>query len=409
MDSFEFYRPTSYHFGAGLENDVGRLIKRCKKQRVLVVYGTGSCVVSGLLSRVEASLKHAGVDYICKGGVVPNPRADLVYEMINLGRREHVDFILAVGGGSVIDTAKATAIGIVNDCDFFDFFLHKMVPRKALEVGVILTLPAAGSEGSSSAVIQKMIDGRYHKCGLSSILNVPRFAIMNPELTMTLPPFQTACGAVDMMAHVMERYFTNSVDVSITDRICEAIMTSIIETIPRVLRDPHNYEARANLMWASTMAHNDICGVGREQDWATHALEHQMSAFYDVTHGAGLAVLFPAWMEYTVDHNPMRFAQFANRVFGIPVDFEDPKRTARSGIDALRSFYKMIGMPLSFAELGANAEDIPQLLKLLEVDKHTIGHFVQLNRDDCESIYRIAAQYDPSKSLASQDKKKPVF
>lgn len=393
MDNFEFYRPTAYHFGAGLENEVGKIIKDCGKQRVLVVYGGGSCIQSGLLSRVENSLKAEGIYYVCQGGVVPNPRADLVYKLIEIGRNEQVDFVLAVGGGSVIDSAKAAAIGIVNDVDFFDFFLRKYAPQQALEVGVVLTIPAAGSEGSCSAVIQKEIDGKYYKCGLSTIFNVPRFAIMNPELTMTLPAYQTACGAVDMMAHVMERYFTNTIDVSITDRMCEAVLTSIIETVPRVLRDPNNYEARANLMWAGTMAHNDICGVGREQDWATHALEHQLSAIYDVAHGAGLAVMFPAWMEYTVDHNPMRFAQFANRVFGIAMDFEDPMRTARSGITALRNFFKSIGMPLSFKDIGAREDDIPQMLKLLGVDKHTIGHFVQLNRDDCENIYKIASKY----------------
>ncbi len=393
MENFEFHRPTAYYFGAGRENEAGNIVRALNKHKVLIVFGGSSCVKSGLLSRVQQSLASAGIAYVTKGGVVPNPRADLVYELIDYGRREQVDFVVAVGGGSVIDTAKATAIGIVNDGDFFDFFLKKRQPQDTLGLGVVLTIPAAGSEGSSSAVIQKEIDGHFYKCGLSSCFNVPTFAIMNPEVTKTLPPYQTACGAVDMMAHVMERYFTNTPDVSITDRLCEAVLCSIVETVPRVLREPDNYEARANIMWAGTLAHNDTCGVGREQDWATHALEHQLSAIYDIAHGAGLAVMFPAWMEYTMAHNPMRFAQFATRVFGISMDFEEPKRTAKAGIIALRNFFKSIGMPQNFADIGAREEDIPQMLKLLGVDQHTIGHFVPLNRDDCEAIYKIAARY----------------
>ena len=394
MENYEFHRPTSYYFGMGRENEIGSIVKDLDKHKVLLVYGGNSCIKSGLLERVQKSLSSAGVAVVSKGGVVPNPRADLVYELIDLGRKEQVDFVVAVGGGSAIDTAKAAALGIVNDGDFFDFFLKKRQPKDCLEIGVVLTIPAAGSEGSSSAVIQKEIDGHFYKCGLSSNFFVPTFAVMNPELTKTLPAYQTDCGTVDMMAHVMERYFTNTPEVSITDRLCEAVLTSIIETVPRVLRDPDNYEVRANVMWAGTLAHNDTCGVGREQDWATHALEHQLSALYDIAHGAGLAVMFPAWMEYTMPHNPMRFAQFATRVFGLSMDFEDPKRTAKAGIAALRSFFKSIGMPLNFADIGAKEEDIPQMLKLLGVDsERTIGHFVPLNRDACEAIYKIAAQY----------------
>lgn len=391
MNNFEFYRPTAYYFGTETENKAGSIIKKLGKQKVLIIYGGSSCIKSGLLDRVQQSLNQEQVAWVCKGGVVPNPRADLVYELIDLGRKEQVDFVLAVGGGSVIDTAKAVAIGIVNEGDFFDFWLKLRVPQGALGVGVVLTIPAAGSEGSPSSVIQKEIDGHFTKCGFTSYLNVPVFAIMNPELTKTLPAYQTSCGAVDMMAHIMERYFTNTAEVSITDRLCEGVLCSIIDTVPRILRDPLNYEARANLMWAGTLAHNDTCGVGREQDWATHALEHQLSALYDVAHGAGLAVMFPAWMEYVMPHNQMRFAQFAVRVFGVSMDFEEPKRTAAAGIVALRNFFKSIGMPQSFADIGAKEEDIPQMIKMLGVDKNQIGHFVQLGRAECEAIYRIAA------------------
>lgn len=393
MDNFNFHKPTAYYFGAGRENEVGQLIKDLNKHKVLVIYGGGSCVRSGLLSRVEHSLNQAGIEYVSKGGVEPNPRADLVYTMIDFGRENQIDFVLALGGGSVIDTAKAVSIGIVDDGDFFDFFLQKRSPQKCLGVGVVLTIPAAGSEGSSNAVIQKEVDGNVLKCGLNHAFNVPVFSILNPELTKILPSYHTACGVVDMMAHVMERYFTNTPEVSITDRISEAVMCSIVETAPRVIHDPNNYEARANIMWAGTLAHNDICGVGREQDWATHALEHQLSALYDVAHGAGLAVMFPAWMEYTMAHNPMRFAQFASRVFGISMDFEDPKRTAKAGIVALRTFFKSLGMPLNFEQIGASIDDIPQLLKLLFLSKKSVGNFVQLSPEDCEAIYKIAATY----------------
>ena len=393
MDNFNFHKPTAYYFGAGRENEVGSIVKNLKVNKVFVIYGGGSCVRSGLLQRVEKSLAQEGIEFVSKGGVEPNPRADLVYEMIDYGREQEVDFVLAVGGGSVIDTAKAVAIGILDNGDFFDFFLQKRAPTKALGIGVVLTIPAAGSEGSNSAVIQKEVDGNVLKCGLSHAFNVPVFSILNPELTKTLPAYQTACGVVDMMAHVMERYFTNTPEVSITDRTCEAVLCSIVETAPRVIHDPNNYEARANIMWAGTLAHNDICGVGREQDWATHALEHQLSALYDVAHGAGLAVMFPAWMEYTMAHNPMRFAQFASRVFGVSMDFEDPKRTAKAGIVALRSFFKSLGMPLNFEQIGASIDDIPKLLKLLYLSKKSVGNFVHLTPEDCEAIYKIAATY----------------
>ena len=395
MDNFEFYRPTQYFFGQGESARVGERVAALGKKSVLLVYGGGSAVRSGLIDNVEKSLESFGIAYVAVGGVQPNPRAALVYTCIEKGRDANVDFVLAVGGGSVIDTAKAAAVGIPHEGDFFeDFYIKGMQPTAGLPHGCVLTIPAAGSEGSNSAVIQKEVDGKVIKQGLSSQFNVPRFAVMDPTLTMTLPDYQTACGATDMMAHVMERYFTNTTDVSITDRICEAVLLSIIETVPRVLEDPHNYGARANLMWAGTLAHNNLCGVGREQDWATHHLEHQLSALYDCAHGAGLAVMFPAWMEYTLNHNVMRFAQFAHRVMGVEMDFADPVNTAREGIVRLRHFFKSIGMPVSFKELGAREEDIPALLNLLGIDKHSEGHFVVLGRDDCEKIYRIAAHCD---------------
>ena len=398
MENFEFYRPTRYIFGIDTEKKVGEVVSGYGYKKVMLVYGGGSVVRSGLLERVEKSLSQSSIGYVKLGGVKPNPRADLVYEGIELGRREQVDFLLPVGGGSVIDTAKAIALGIPFEGDFFDIYQGKAKPKTALKTGVVLTIPAAGSEGSNSTVIQKEVDGKVLKLGCGSDFNVPLFAIMNPVLTYSLPVYQIACGVTDMMAHIMERYFTNTRGVSVTDRFCEGLLCSIIDSAIIAVRDPENYDARANLMWAGTMAHNNICGVGREQDWATHHLEHQLSALYDCAHGAGLAVMFPAWMEYNLNHDVMRFAQFANRVFGCDMNFSDPKETALQGIRNLRSFLHDIGMPLSFADIGASENDIPKLLNLLGVDEgeHTEGHFVVLRRSDCEKIYRIAAKFDSS-------------
>ncbi|MCI6796621.1 MAG: iron-containing alcohol dehydrogenase [Succinatimonas sp.] len=395
MNNFDFYRPTRYIFGHGCENDTGSYAKEYGFKKALVVSGGNFAKRSGLLARVCSSLERAGISYVSLEGVKPNPRADLVYKGIELGRSENADFLLAVGGGSVIDTAKAIALGIPYEGDFFDFFLGKSKPQKALKTAVVLTIPAAGSEGSNSAVIEKEINGNIVKNGLGCDFNVPLFSVMDPELTFTLPAYQTACGVTDMMAHIMERYFTNTQNVDVTDRMCEGLLCSIIANAPVAITEPDNYSARANLMWAGTMAHNNICGVGREQDWATHHLEHQLSALYDVAHGAGLAVMFPAWMEYCLRHDVMRFAQFAVRVFGISMDYEKPERTAKAGIAALRAFLKRIGMPLNFEQIGAHSEDIPKLLDMLGVDDHERfeGHFVKLHRSDCEKIYKLAAEY----------------
>lgn len=400
MLNFEFCRPTNYIFGRYTENQVAKLITNLGYKKILLVYGCGSCVKSGLLDKVLNSLEQAGIDVITLGGVKSNPQADLVYNGIYLGREHQVEFVLAIGGGSVIDTAKAISLGIPDDGDFFDFFLGKRVPKQALKVGVILTIAAAGSEGSTNAVIEKEIDGHIlKKCCLTN-LNLPTFAILNPEITFSVSQYQTACGVCDMICHVLERYFTNTQDVTVSDRLCEGLLISIIENALIVKDDPENYEARANLMWASTLAHSDLCGAGREQDWASHNLEHQLSALYDVAHGAGLAVIFPAWMEFTYKHDVMRFVQFANRIFGCAVNFDDPESTARAGIEALREFFFDLNLPLSFEDLGAKVSDIPLLLNMLGVDdiNSTEGNFMILHRRECEQIYRNAANYN-SKNL----------
>ncbi len=388
MNNFNFYSPTFFEFGKDTETKTGKLVARFGGKKVLVHYGSGSVVRSGLLARVTKSLEEAGIQYVELGGVVPNPRSGLVYEGIDLCRKEGVDFILAVGGGSAIDSAKAIAIGVPYEGDFWDFYQGRPI-KEALPVATILTLAAAGSEASNSSVITH--ENGNMKRGTGSNLIRPVFSILNPELTTTLPPYQTSCGATDMFAHVLERYFTNTKDVEITDRICEAIMLTIINETPKALADPTDYQARANIMWAGMVAHNDICGVGREQDWATHTLEHELSALYDVAHGAGLAVMFPAWMKYNMKQDVNRFAQFAVRVFGCEMDFQNPERTAKEGITKFEQFLLSIGMPIRFKELGAKAEDIPTLIEMLKMNDRAIGNFVKLSREDVEAIYKLAA------------------
>ena len=386
MENFNFYSPTEFIFGRNRENETGKYVKKFGGTKVLIHYGGGSVVKSGLLDRVKKSLELDNIPYVELGGVKPNPRDTLVYQGINLCKKENVDFILAVGGGSVIDSSKAIAMGVPYDGDFWDFYSGKAKIKKALPVATVLTIAAAGSEGSGDSVITK--EEGLLKRGAGSEHIRPMFSIMNPELTCTLPPYQTACGATDIMAHVFERYFTNTTEVEITDRLCEAVLITMVKETPRVIENPNNYDARCNIMWAGTVAHNGIVGVGREQDWNSHNIEHEMSALYDCAHGAGLAVIFPAWMEFVVDHNVMRFAQMATRVFGCAMNFENPKETALNGIKAFRKFLKSIGMPINFEEIGAKKEDIPTMLEKLGLGKDgRTGGFVHLSSKDIEQIY----------------------
>ncbi len=388
MNDFNFYSPTEFVFGKGREKECGKYVKKYGGKKVLIHYGGQSAQKSGLLDRVKSSLEQADIEYKELGGVKPNPRDTLVYEGIKLCRGENIDFILAVGGGSVIDSAKAIAMGVEYGGDFWDFYSGKQ-PEKALPVATVLTIAAAGSEGSGDSVITKE-DGML-KRGAGSDLLRPRFSIMNPELTQTLPAYQTACGATDIMAHVFERYFTNTTEVEITDRLCEAVLLTMVKETPRVIADPNNYEARANIMWAGTVAHTNIVGVGREQDWNSHGIEHELSALYDCAHGAGLAVIMPAWMEFVYKHNVMRFCQMATRVFGCQMDFENPEATALAGIKAFRTFLHGIGMPINFDELGAKQEDIPVLVEKFGLGDGRTGGFVHLSSDDVAQIYNIAA------------------
>ncbi|HEY6913081.1 MAG TPA: iron-containing alcohol dehydrogenase [Paludibacter sp.] len=387
MNNFNFYSPTFFVFGKERENEAGKYVKRFGGSNVLIHFGGGSVIKSGLLDRVKASLTAENITFSELGGAQPNPRSGLVYEGVEICKRDKIDFVLAVGGGSVIDSAKAIALGALYDGDFWEFYQGKRV-EKALPVATILTISAAGSEGSTGSVITHE-NGMLKRAANSDALR-PIFSILNPELTCTLPNYQTACGAADMMAHVMERYFTNTQNVEITDRLCEAILLTVIKETPKALADPSDYESRANIMWAGMVAHNDICGVGREQDWSTHQIEHELSALYDVAHGAGLAVMFPAWMKYVMNQDVMRFAQFAVRVWGCEMDFQHPEKTALQGIERYEQFMISIGMPIRFSELGAKAEDIPTLVKTAGLGENTMGSFVKLTEEDIRKIYELA-------------------
>ena len=389
MENFTFYSPTYFVFGKEEENNAGKYVKRFGGTKVLLHYGGGSVVRSGLLDRVKASLSAEHIPYVELGGVKPNPRSGLVYEGIELCRKEKVDFVLAIGGGSTIDSSKAIAAGTVYSGDFWDFYQGKLV-EEALPIGIILTISAAGSEGSADSVITNE-NGMYKRGATGEALR-PTVSILNPALTQTLPPFQTACGITDIMAHLFERYFTNTQEVEVTDRMIEGLLLTMIHEGPRVIEDPNNYEARANIMWAGMMGHNNSCGVGRIQDWASHDIEHELSALYDCAHGAGLAVVFPAWMTYVYKHDVMRFAKLAVRVWGCQMDFANPERTALEGISALRRFWKSLGMPSNFAELGAKEEDIPQMAHTAcygDGRTGTLGNFVKLHEEDVANIYRL--------------------
>lgn len=388
MNNFTFYSPTEFIFGKDTQKKTGATVKRFGGSKVMLVYGGTSAEKSGLISQIKESLEKEGISYCILKGIQPNPTDDRVYEGIAKALEEDVDFILAVGGGSVIDTAKAIALGAVYSGDFWDFYCGKATPAAALPVGVVLTIPAAGSEGSGNTVITKL-DG-LHKMSVGSPLLRPRFSIMNPELTMSLPWFQTACGVTDMLCHIFERYFSNTPS-ELVNGYSESIMRSIMDRALELKVDGDNYDARAEIMWAGTIAHNGLCGVGKEEDWATHRMEHEVSAIYNVAHGAGLACIAPVWMTFVARKNPGMVCRFAINVMSVNPEGLSSEEIISRGIQLLKDFYHDIGLTTSLRELVGQEPDIDRLVKSLEGNMgKTLGYYVPLTMENCREIYRLA-------------------
>lgn len=386
MLNFNFNNKTEIIFGKDVENKVAKETLKYGK-KVLLHYGGGSIKRTGLYDRVVASLNEAGVEFIELGGVQPNPRLSLAREGVELCKKENIDFILAVGGGSVIDSAKAIAAGAHYDGDVWDFYTGKAGVATSIPIGVVLTIPAAGSETSSGTVITNE-DGWYKRAMGGPSLR-PKFALMNPELTYTLPAYQTACGAVDIMAHVMERYFTNEKNVDFTDRLCEATLKTMVYNTPRALANPEDYNARAEIMWAGTIAHNDLLGTGRQSDWASHGIEHELSGIYDIAHGAGLAIVFPAWMKYCSERNLDKFVQFANRVWDVEYNPEDLEGMAKEGIRRFEMFLQQIGMPIRLSQ-GEIGEDRLEEMASKAAEGGLLGSYIPLDQEAILSILKLA-------------------
>lgn len=392
MKDFSFYAPTEVVFGKESEEMVADLVKKYGGTKVLVHYGGMSAKRSGLLDKVCGLLTEGGIEFVLLGGVVPNPRLSKVKEGIALCREKGLDFILAIGGGSVIDSSKAIAYGVPYEGDVWNFYLGKAEPQTCLPVASVLTIPAAGSEMSEASVITNE-DGDI-KLGYSNNISRPKFAIMNPVRTFTLPPYQTAAGVTDIMMHTMERYFNPDGDMTVTDVIAEALMRTMKECVFEVLKNPEDYRNRAQIMWAGSLAHNDVTGNRMNGDWATHQIEHELSAMFDVTHGAGLAVVWPSWARFVMKENLSRFVRFAVNVMGVENDYTDPEGTALRGIAAMERFYHAIGMPNSIHELigrDITDEEIKEMArKCTRNNTITQGKFKVLCTEDIETIYRMA-------------------
>ena len=392
MKDFNYYAPTEVVFGKESEEQVAQLVKKYGGTKVLVHYGGKSAVRSGLLDKISGLLREGGVEFVTLGGVVPNPRLLLAQQGIELCRKEGVDFILAVGGGSVIDSAKCIAYGVCFEGDVWDIYLGKATPKCMLPVASVLTIPAAGSEMSEASVITNE-DGDV-KLGYSNNMARPKFAIMNPCRTFTLPPYQTAAGVTDMIMHTMERYFTIDDDMDLTTDLAEAVMRRMMTAVFDVLKNPEDYRQRAQIMWGGSLAHNGLTGCGVSDDWATHQLEHELSGMFDVTHGAGLAAVWPSWARYVMHQNLSRFVRFAVNVMNVPNDFTDPEKTAIKGIEAMERFYHAIGMPINIKELigrDITDDEIREMTRKCSRDfQRTCGCLKVLKAEDMEAIYKLA-------------------
>ena len=391
MFGFKYYTPTKVVFGKDTELKTAELVREFGGKKVLIHYGSGSVIRTGLLKKVTDVLDQAEISYVLLGGAVPNPRLSLVYEGIELCRKEGVDFILAVGGGSAIDSAKAIGYGVANEGDVWDFYVGKRKPEASLPIGVILTLAATGSEMSDSSVITNE-DGLM-KRGCNSDFCRPKFAIMNPELTMTLPDYQTACGCTDIMMHTMERYFTQGGNMEITDALAEGLIRTVMENAKILAKDPQNYEARAEVMWAGSLAHNGLTGCGNDGgDWMSHKLEHEIGGLFDVAHGAGLAAIWASWARYVCKTCLPRFKKFAVNVMGVE-DCGTDEEIALKGIEAMEEFYREIKMPTSLRELGINPteEDLAEMARKCALGVGGAkGSARVLREEDMLAIYRAS-------------------
>jgi len=389
MKNFEYYAPTKVYFGKGEHLRVGEIAASYGFKKVLIHYGGGSIKKSGLYDAVVKSLDDAGIGHIELGGVQPNPLLSLAKKGIEMCRAENVDLVLSVGGGSALDSAKVIAVGTKNDCDPWEFHMKRKVATDALPVACILTLAATGSEMSASAVITH--DELKMKRGCNSPFHRPLFSILNPELTYTLPPYQTACGIVDIMMHTLERYITQPGEVQLTDRIAEGLLKTVIESGRVVMRDPENYEARANIMWAGSLSHNDLTGSGRSYFMVSHQMEHEVSAYDDkIAHGAGLAVIFPAWCRYVYKHDVMKFARYAVNVWNCEMDYAHPENTALSGIEATEAFFKEIGMPSKLGEFGLTKDAIPVMTeKCTNFGARTLPSFIEFDAKEIAELYEL--------------------
>lgn len=395
MQNFEYFNKVNFIFGKDAESRIGELTA-AEGKKVLLHYGGGSIKKSGLYDRVLASLNAYGVEVVELGGVVANPRLSMVYKGIELCKKEEVDFILAVGGGSVIDSAKAIAAGCHYDGDVWDLYTGKGTVTDSIPLATVLTIPAAGSEVSADTVITKEEGGL--KRAYSHISLRPVFSIMNPELTFTLPEFQTTCGVVDMLAHTFERYFTQESHVEVTDRMAEGLMKSIINIGPKVKYAPNNYDYRAEIMWAGTMAHSGLLGTGRVDDWGSHMIEHELSGIYDIAHGAGLSIVFPAWMKYVYKENVPRFAQWANRVFDIEIDPSNLEEAVCKGIVALEQWYQSLNMPTRLSDVDIPADRLEEMAdKATNSGEEPIGNFKKLTNEDVLQILHLALDHKEHK------------
>ena len=386
MNNFTFVNNTKIIFGKDTHIEIGKEVKKYSS-KILLHYGGGSIKKTGLYDEIIKSLKTEGIEYVELADVQPNPTLQHVYKGIKLCKQHQIDFILAIGGGSVIDSAKAIAVGVLYDGDVWDFYTNKETPTETLPVGVVLTIAASGSEGSGSSVITNE-DGWY-KRPLDTDIIKPAFSILNPELTYTLPKYQTMCGVADIMSHVIERYFTNVKDVDLTDRLCESTLKTVINHARVLLENPTDYSARAEIMWAGTLAHNGLLDTGRIGDWATHMIEHEVSGIYDVTHGAGLTAIFPSWMRYVMNENIDKFVQFAVRVWDVDFAFDNKETIALEGIKRMENFFKEIGLPTTLSELNIPNDRFEEMAEK-SVEFGPIGNFKELNKDDVLNILKMS-------------------